>query len=58
MEKKSRVDPKGYTMLSHEEMQSISGGSLTESIVKMVFSAAEYFFRMGVREAKRMKAQL
>lgn len=58
MEKKMKVDPKGITMLSRAEMQSISGGSLVETVVKLVLSGAEYFFYMGIREAKRMKAQL
>lgn len=58
MENKLKVDPKGQTMLSRAEMQNISGGSLVETLVKLVISGAEYFFRMGITEAKRMKAQL
>jgi hypothetical protein len=58
MEKKLKVDPKGQTMLTHEEMQSITGGSLTETVVKLVLSGMEYFYNMGIREAKRMKALL
>jgi hypothetical protein len=58
MEKKLKVDPKGQTMLTRAEMQSISGGSLLDTIVKMVLSGAEYCFRLGVREAQRVKAQL
>jgi len=52
------VDPKGQTMLTRQEMQSITGGSLTETLVKLVLSGMDYFFRMGVTEAKRMKALL
>lgn len=58
MEKNLRVSPQGQTMLSREEMKSISGGSITETVVKLVLSGMEYFYRMGISEAKRMKAQL
>ena len=58
MEKKLRVDPKGQTTLSREEMNGVTGGSLTETLVKLVISGAEYFFRLGIREAKRIKATL
>ena len=58
MEKKSRVDPVGQVMLSREEMQNITGGSLVETLVKLVLSGVDYFYRMGITEAKRMKAQL
>jgi hypothetical protein len=58
MEKQLRVDPKSHTLLSTEEMRTISGGSLTETLVKLAISAAAYFFNMGVQEAKRMKALL
>ena len=58
MEKRSMVDPKGQTMLTRQEMQNITGGSLTETLVKLVLSGMDYFFRMGVTEAKRMKALL
>jgi hypothetical protein len=58
MEKKLKVDPKGQTMLTRAQMQSVSGGSLVDTIVKLVISGAEYCFRMGVREAHRVKAQL
>jgi hypothetical protein len=58
MDKLTRVDPKGQTMLSPEEMQNITGGSLVETVAKIVWSISEYFFRMGVTEAKRMKALL
>jgi hypothetical protein len=58
MEKNLKVDPKGHAMLTRSEMQNISGGSLLETIVKLVLSGAEYCYHMGVREAQRMKAQL
>ena len=58
MEKNIRVDPKGCAMLSRAEMQQIKGGSLTETIIKLVMSATEYFYRMGIMEAKRMKATM
>ncbi|HUQ66600.1 MAG TPA: hypothetical protein VM101_10615 [Flavitalea sp.] len=58
MKKKLKVDPKGQTMLSREEMRCIQGGSLTETVVKLVLSGMEYFYNMGIREAKRMKALL
>ena len=58
MEKKLKVDPKGHTMLSRTEMQSISGGSILETVVKLCLSGMDYFYRMGISEAKRMKAQL
>lgn len=53
-----RVDPKGQSMLNREEMISVTGGSLTETVLKVVWSVSEYFFRMGVSEGKRMKALL
>ena len=58
MEKQLRVDPKGHSLLSAEELRNTKGGSITETLVKLVMSGMDYFFRMGVREAKRMKAQL
>lgn len=58
MEKKSKVDPKGQTMLSHEEMRSFNGGLHAETIVKIILSGAGYFFRSSVSEAKRMKILL
>jgi hypothetical protein len=58
MEKKLKVDPKGQSMLSRAEMKGITGGSLTETVVKLVLSGMEFFYRMGINEAKRMKAQL
>ena len=58
MEKNLKVDPKGQSMLSRAEMKSVTGGSLTETVVKLVMSGMEFFFRMGISEAKRMKAQL
>lgn len=58
MEKQLRVDPKGHCLLSAEEQRSIKGGSITETVIKLVISGMDYFFRMGVREAKRMKSQL
>jgi hypothetical protein len=58
MVKKLKVDPKGQTMLSRAEMKNISGGSILETVVKMVLSGAEYCFRLGIREAQRVKAQL
>ena len=58
MEKKLEVDPKGQTMLSRTEMQNICGGSILETVVKLVLSGAEFCFRLGVREAQRVKAQL
>ncbi len=45
-------------MLSREEMKNISGGSLTETLGKLVLSGAEDFYRMGIRVAKRMKSML
>ena len=53
-----KVDPKGQSALSCEEMTNITGGSITETVVKIVWSVTEYFFRLGVSEGKRMKAQL
>ena len=58
MEKNLKVDPKGQSMLSRGEMKIITGGSLTETIVKLVLSGMEFFYRMGISEAKRTKAQL
>ena len=58
MEKQVKVDPKRPLMLSRNEMQNIVGGSITETVIKAVLSGMEYFYRMGIREAKRMKAQL
>jgi len=58
MEKKLEVDPKGQTMLSRTEMQNICGGSILETVVKLVLSGAEFCFRLGIREAQRVKAQL
>ena len=58
MKETMKVDPKGQTMLSRDEMMNIKGGSLTETVVKYVVSLSEYFFHMGVREGKRMKAML
>jgi hypothetical protein len=58
MEKEMKVDPKGQSALSCEEMTNITGGSITETVVKIVWSVTEYFFRVGVSEGKRMKAQL
>jgi hypothetical protein len=58
MEKNLKVDPKGQSMLSRAEMKGITGGSLTETVVKLVLSGMEFFYRMGINEAKRMKAQL
>lgn len=58
MEKQFKVDPKGQYALSKEEMQRIVGGSLAETLVKLAMQGAEYFFRMGVREGRRMKSLL
>ena len=58
MEKRMKVDPKGQCELSRNEMQTITGGSITETVIKLVLSGASYFYQMGVREAKRMKALL
>lgn len=58
MEKQEKGDPKGHLMLSRNEMQDIVGGSITETIIKAVLSGMEFFYRMGIREAKRMKTQL
>ena len=52
------VDPMGQTMLTRAEMQSVTGGSLLDTIVKLVISGAEYCFLLGVREAQRVKAQI
>lgn len=53
-----KVDPKGHLLLSRTEMQEITGGSLTDIVVKLVLSGMDFFYRMGVREAKRMKSLL
>jgi len=58
MEKQLRTDPQGHILLSREQMDVISGGSLTETLVKLAMSAAAFFFNMGVQEAKRTKALL
>lgn len=58
MEKQIKVDPKGHLLLSQTEMRNIKGGSLTDIAVKLVLSGMDFFYRMGVREAKRMKALL
>jgi len=58
MEKKLEDDPNGHTMLTRAEMQSVAGGSILETVVKLVISGAEYCFRLGIREAQRIKAQL
>lgn len=58
MEKQLRVDSKGHSMLNAQELRSIKGGSLTETVIKLVFAGMDFFFRMGVQEAKRMKSQL
>ena len=58
MEKKSKVDPKGQIMLSREDMRCICGGSLLETVVKLALSGMQYFYQMGISEAKRMKALL
>jgi hypothetical protein len=58
MEENLEVDPKGQSMLSRAEMQNICGGSILETVVKLVLSGAEYCFRLGIREAQRVKAQL
>ena len=58
MEKKLEDNPNGHTMLTRAEMQSVAGGSILETIVKLVISGAEFCFHMGIREAQRMKAQL
>jgi hypothetical protein len=52
------VDPRGNSLLSQEDMQNISGGSLTDTVIKLVISGMDFFYRMGIREAKRMKTQL
>ena len=58
MEKKLKVDPKGQTMLSPEEMRCITGGSITETVAKLALSGMQFFGNMGIKEAKRMKALL
>ena len=58
MDKLTRVDPKGQTMLNAEEVGNITGGLLVEKLARIACSISEYFFRMGVTEAKRMKALL
>lgn len=39
-----KVDPKGQSALSCEEMTNITGGSITETVVKIVWSVTEIFF--------------
>ncbi|MBL7696572.1 MAG: hypothetical protein JNK79_00370 [Chitinophagaceae bacterium] len=58
MEKQLKVDPKGHFMLSYDEMRNITGGGLTETVIKLVLAGMDFCYRMGIREAKRMKALL
>jgi hypothetical protein len=45
--------------LSSQEMRAISGGwSLTGFLVDLAKAGSIYFFNMGLREGRRMKAQL
>ena len=53
-----QVDPKGHLLLKRAEMQNIKGGSLTDIVVKLVLSGVDFFYRMGIRESKRMKSLL
>ena len=58
MEKQLKVDLRGHSMLSPDEMRNIKGGGLTDTVIKLVLAGMDYCFRMGIREAKRMKALL
>lgn len=44
--------------LSKQEMLNVSGGSVVSFLVKFAQWGATYFFNMGVREGKKMRAQL
>ena len=45
-------------MLKSEELASIKGGGVVDYLVKFASWGAGYFFQMGVREGRRMRALL
>lgn len=54
----SKLDVAGLRPLSTDEMQNIHGGSIVSYLLKFAAWGAGYFFNMGVREGRRMRAFL
>lgn len=53
-----KLDVGSLRPLSTDEMQKIYGGSIADYLMKFAAWGANYFFNMGVREGRRMRALL
>lgn len=59
MEEKTYPHAERMRVLTHEEMQCISGGAgLIDYVLKLVGAGLSYCYHMGVQEGRRMRAQL